>query len=290
VPFLLGEGLGGGIERVALNLVNHFDYARYNIVLVMFSKKIEISDIWPPDIKVINLLYMRRRQFLKLVLSLRRIIEREQPGFLLSFGFYANVISVFSAMFLKAKPKIILSSHCFHRQEWAYEKWLKHFFSMMMHYSYRHCDQIIAVAQKIKMALSQDFKVPPEKIKVIYNPLGIAEIDKLKQEEAAHPFFKKDRSSFVIIAVGRLAQRKRFDILLRALSLVASKVDVYLLIAGEGELLTDLQLLASNLGLKNRVDFIGVKKNPYCWIAKSDLLVLSSECEGFPMVIPEAMA
>ncbi len=69
-----------------------------------------------------------------------------------------------------------------------------------------------------------------------------------------------------------------------------NKKNVYLIILGEGILRKELEILASKLNINKCVDFVGFKFNPYAWIAKADIFVLSSDFEGLPNVVIEAMA
>jgi glycosyltransferase involved in cell wall biosynthesis len=91
--------------------------------------------------------------------------------------------------------------------------------------------------------------------------------------------------------VGRLVPEKRFDRLLRAFATVChERGDAVLIIIGEGNLRAELEKLTQNLGIANRVDFVGFKTNPFAWMSKADLFVLSSDVEGLPMALLEAMA
>jgi glycosyltransferase involved in cell wall biosynthesis len=93
-----------------------------------------------------------------------------------------------------------------------------------------------------------------------------------------------------MVAVGRLIRRKRFDNLI--LSLKHLPADVRLVIVGEGELEGPLRQLASREGLSERVSLVGRvgEERKFAYLAASDLYVLSSEHEGFGIVLQEAMA
>jgi len=63
-----------------------------------------------------------------------------------------------------------------------------------------------------------------------------------------------------------------------------------LIVIGEGELRPVLCELARKLNIHESVEFVGFKENPYAWISKADIFVLSSDYEGFPNVLLESMA
>ena len=72
--------------------------------------------------------------------------------------------------------------------------------------------------------------------------------------------------------------------------LVDECADAYLIIAGEGSLKSQLLALMRELNLEKCVDFIGLRKDIFTWISQADVFVLTSDYEGLPMVIIEAMA
>ena len=91
--------------------------------------------------------------------------------------------------------------------------------------------------------------------------------------------------------MGRLTRPKGQWHLIRALSYVKKEIeDVKLLILGQGELKGYLKELVDKLDLRNNVEFLGYQRNPFKYIASSDLFVFSSLYEGFGNVLVEAMA
>ncbi len=93
-----------------------------------------------------------------------------------------------------------------------------------------------------------------------------------------------------IVTAGRLVPQKRIDLLLKAYTAVAGRVDANLIIAGDGPLRKDLETLRDDLGLGSRALFTGTLRNPWAILKDAKIFVLSSEFEGFPMVLLEAMA
>jgi glycosyltransferase involved in cell wall biosynthesis len=102
----------------------------------------------------------------------------------------------------------------------------------------------------------------------------------------------KKGSAVKLIAVGRLAYEKGFDLLLRALKKVSNRgvAGWELNILGNGSLREELEKLNTKLELENQVHFLGHVPNPYPYMARSDLFVHASRWEGFGMVIVEALA
>ena len=92
-----------------------------------------------------------------------------------------------------------------------------------------------------------------------------------------------------LVAAGRMVRQKRFDILLEAFAQSADKSST-LTIVGDGPLRNSLKRLAGSLGIADRVDMPGFADDLIPWLRKSDLFVLSSDYEGLPAVVIEALA
>jgi GalNAc-alpha-(1->4)-GalNAc-alpha-(1->3)-diNAcBac-PP-undecaprenol alpha-1,4-N-acetyl-D-galactosaminyltransferase len=98
----------------------------------------------------------------------------------------------------------------------------------------------------------------------------------------------KPRKSLVTVA--RLTRQKRLDLLLSAFSLIPNTDECSLTIVGDGPLKGTLENLARELGISHRVSFTGLVTNPSSFLHGADLFVLTSEFEGFPNALLEAMA
>jgi len=94
----------------------------------------------------------------------------------------------------------------------------------------------------------------------------------------------------LLIAVGRLMPQKRFDRLLRAMSIIRQKnQEAELWILGQGDMKPELERLCKELQLQDSVRFLGFVPNPYPYVKAADIFVLSSDTEGYPLVVAEAM-
>jgi glycosyltransferase involved in cell wall biosynthesis len=116
---------------------------------------------------------------------------------------------------------------------------------------------------------------------VIHNPVNAAEVRALADCEPA------GLEGSYIVHVGRFNRQKRHDRLLRAFAKVRSNVRLVLL--GDGRLETSIRAEVDQLGLTGRVLFLGFRQNPYPLIKGANVLVLSSDVEGLPTVILEAI-
>lgn len=149
-------------------------------------------------------------------------------------------------------------------------------------------DGIIVNAASIRDHLLQSSFMRPEKIRVIYNGVNTAEIDALA--EASVPI--KLNQPFLITAMGKLTNRKAFDIVLRGFAEFVNQSKINnagLIIIGAGEKSGALQKLAEDAGVTNYVHFTGFIENPYPYLKVSQVFISASKNEGLANALLEAM-
>ena len=148
-------------------------------------------------------------------------------------------------------------------------------------------DGIIVNAERIKEVLLQSEFMKTDKIRVIYNGL---DLDDLKQSLSGGS--EQKSSSFIVSSMGRIIKRKGFDYLIKGfnhfLNITEAK-DAELLIIGEGDNLPSLITLLKSLKISSKVSFSGFLKDPYPYLAMSNVFVLISKNEGISNALLEAM-
>src|SRR5690606_19599393 len=92
-----------------------------------------------------------------------------------------------------------------------------------------------------------------------------------------------------IVFIGRLSKQKRVDLLLKAFSIIKN-TNSHLYIIGKGELREQLENIAIEEGIKDKITFLGERDNPFSLLAQANCLALTSAYEGFPNVVLEAHA
>ena len=132
-------------------------------------------------------------------------------------------------------------------------------------------------------------ELPRERITTVYNGVDLRRLDELAASPVADPWFESDAPA-VLMAVGRLAPQKDFRNLLEAFARVRSRRGVRLVILGEGPERARLESLAADLGIAADVKMPGAVLNPFAYMARASLFVLSSAWEGFGNVLVEALA
>lgn len=161
---------------------------------------------------------------------------------------------------------------------WGLSYWLK---KKKIYRLYQNRN-LISVSFAVLEDIQKSFNINPKKKRVIYNPFDFSEIRKLAKEPCEFTGKK------YLIHVGRLEKNKRQDRLIRAYA--KSGIQAPLLILGDGrkDFFYKLQDLANQLKVRDRVLFKKFDHNPYRYIYRAQLLILSSDSEGFGNVLVEA--
>ncbi len=281
---------GGGAERVATLLLQHIDRKKFEPSLVMYKKSGVYMDELPPCLRVVDL-GLRKRTLLglpKIIWRLARVIRRERPDVVLSFLTYCNLITIAATRLSGVKTAVVVSERNNLTMELKAEPLRYSLLQKLgVRVLYSLADVILANSRGITEDLVENFGVSTQKVEVIYNPVNIERISHLAREPVDHPWF--DDELPVVIAMGRLEPQKGYPYLLRAIARVKNIRPCRLMILGEGKKRGELEYLAQELGIKQNVAFLGFQKNPFKYLARADLFVLSSLWEGFPNVILEAM-
>lgn len=149
-------------------------------------------------------------------------------------------------------------------------------------------DRVISVSSEMSRHLAQ--QVNSQKIVIIPNGVDPAIVHSELSVAEARDRLGVPRDCHVLGAAGRLEHIKRLDIFLEAAKLLsAERRDTWYVIAGEGKEEARLRALTQSLGLGDRVMFLGHRDDIYDVLRALDILVLSSDHEGLPMVLLEAL-
>jgi glycosyltransferase involved in cell wall biosynthesis len=154
---------------------------------------------------------------------------------------------------------------------------------------FRYADAAICISKGVAEDFIKTTGMPPQKTHVVYNPIVYPGLEQEARQSISHPWFATGNKP-VILAVGRLVVAKDYPTLLNAFSLLNRKRQANLLILGEGRERLRLEALVRQLGLTENVQMPGFVKNPYAYMARARLLVLSSRWEGFGNVLVETLA
>lgn len=278
---------GGGAERVLLNIANKLGEKGYNVSLVLAKAEGPFLNQVSPRVSIVDL---HSTRVLYSIIPLIRYLKKNRPKILLSALNYVNIIAILATILSKNNNKVIISEHSTLGQEKEhYINLRQKIIPILMKIFYPFADLVIAVSQGVADDLIKETRLSRSKIKVIYNPIVTEELLIKRDASFSHPWFSPNNPP-VILSIGRLTEAKDFPTLFRAFAKVHKKIEVRLIILGEGELREDLESLVHQLNIEKDVSLPGFVDNPYVYLKRASLFVLSSKWEGLPTVLVEAMA
>lgn len=274
----------GGAERVASTLANYWCRQGYVITLVLLDA-VAKSNFYKvhPRVNVINLDVLGdsasygkalRNNFARIA-KIRKTIQTYKPDIILSLVVETNILTILSTLGLNVP--VLVADHADPNLTPESEIWRK-----MRNICYPLSNKVILLDKYFSQFYT---KLIQKKCVVIPNPINLC-----KKEIKSH-VFSSETDELKVISVGRFVKEKRFDRLLKAFSIVvAAYPDVKLTLVGDGAYRTKLENIRDELGLQYSVNITGFVTNPEAYLTASDIFVLSSDSEGFPMVLCEAMA
>ena len=289
---IIQQNLGaGGAEKVLINILNNIDYEKYKVTLFLIYK----SGVYLDSInKNVDLIYMydpnkfKSRILQSIYYRTLMIIYNNFPK-LIYKNFIGKNFDVEIA-FLEGESTKFLSNSINKDSKkiaWIHTDMNNHTkeeLNIEKEY-YKKVDKIICVSNDSKRSFDEIYCEFSEKSLVIYNLIDINDIVCKSNYKIENNYCKP-----VLLAIGRLINLKRFDLLIKAHKLLIDEgVENILLILGEGNKREELQDLIDYLNLNDSVKLLGFKRNPYPYIKECDIFVISSDYEGFSLVTAEAM-
>lgn len=276
---------GGGAERVVCTLLNNL-VEKYECHLILMENK--ISYVLDKRINIISLNEKSNQngiiKLLRLPIisyKLSKVIKNYNFSQIVSFLYRANYVNILTKYL--SNHKCIISERIAASSMYEDNSFSSRISKLLIKNLYNKANKIISVSKAIENDLIENFGVTIDQ-KVIYNPYDIEKIEQLSSEKVSYEI-NRDKS---IITVGTLGKRKNHSLLINAFSKIEDK-EYKLYILGKGEEEPNLKNLVNKLRLNERVIFLGFDNNPYKYLSKCGLFVLSSNSEGFPNVLAEAM-
>jgi glycosyltransferase involved in cell wall biosynthesis len=284
VCFLLQDLAGGGAERVMLVLASELARAGRRVELLLIRATGPYLAEVPAALGPVLLGPRRTRDTLP---ALVRYLQRRRPAWLVSSLSHVNLLAIAARRVARSETRVLVTEHNRvrgnpHLAGGQAARWL-------MPCVYRFADRIVAVSEGVADDLACAARLRRRRIEVVYNPIVGPRIAALGAESSPHPWLD-DRGAPVIIGIGRLERQKDFATLLHAFALVRAELPARLVILGEGQERHALMQKARELGIDSDCTLPGFVTNPYCWLARASLFVLSSTWEGLPTALVEALA
>ena len=270
---------GGGVEKNLIIVSNFLSKYIKNILLISFDKK--FKNRFSKNIKFIcpnkkkgN--YTKYQKYFYCIFLLIKLIIKERK--ITIFAFQANIYCIIIAKIFS--KKIIVRSNS------SPDGWSKNIFkNLIFKFFFKYSDFIIVNSKNFKKKIDKLFNV---KSVFIYNPLNKNEIiKKSKIKLNKLPYAKND--GLKIINVARFTDQKNHLLLLNSLNDIKYKLKFKLLLIGYGQNEKVIRNFIKSARLEKRVTIKNFKNNPYNYMRAADLFILTSDFEGLPNVLLEAM-
>ena len=269
----------GGVEKNFFLISNYLSkkYDKLSVISLSYKKKYKLNkkiDFIGPK-SIIFEKYSRRIKFLiSLIYLIKQIIINENT---IVLCFQANMYCVFICRLLGAK--VILRSNS------SPEGWSKNILKVKLYkLGFKLADGIIVNSKNFKKQLKKKFNVNS---KCIYNPLNKKDIIKMSKKKIKFNFF--DKKSLNIINVARFEDQKDHLTLLKAVNKLKSKIYFKLVLIGNGSKEKSIKNYIKHNNLGRSVKILKNVINPFPYIIKSDLLILTSIYEGLPNILLESI-
>lgn len=287
VCFVIPTLTSGGAERVAVTVLSALD-ARHERVLYLFSGKDGVYfDRVDPAVRVV---IAEHTSWLGRMWELSRFLRGFRPDVVMPFlSYFIAAVAVRVAgvsarvVFNQGTPTTgFLADADF---GWR-RPWRRRVFAIVTRYFYARADAVVATSAGVADDLVANYQVPRSKIRILHNPVDLETIADASREELP----AVGGGQPVVVAAGRLAWVKNYPLLIAAVAELAATTPVQAWILGEGPERQQLESLARERGIAPLVTFLGFQANPWRFMARADVFVLTSAYEGFGNVLIEAMA
>lgn len=277
ITFFIASLQKGGAQRVLLNLANNFCREGYKVTIVTqyrYENEYELgegiervfSEITSEEVsnsRIVNFI----RRFVKL----RKIWKRIKPDVIVSFIGKNNLMSIITSRFLNIPVIVSVRGE-------PHEEYASKYIWKIANFLFKYADGVIFQTEMGKRAFVE--KVQKRAV-VLQNPLN---------EKFIRPLYTGERDN-TIISVGRIDKNKNHRLLIEAFSDIAESYPSYkVIIYGEGESRSELEKLVKEKGLEEKVCLPGVIDDVEQMVERSKIFVLTSNTEGMPNALIEAMA
>ncbi len=278
----------GGAQRVFLQLAREFLARGHRVDLVLSQARGGLLGEIPSGVRLVDL-GAKRWGFglaglgLSSVLRLRAYLRREVPEALMSTLTGANLVAVVARASAGVPTRLVLrEAVSLRNRPGVVWRW-------MMRRAYPKADAVVTLSPAMRREALELLGLSGRRVSCIPNPVDEEALRTLSDVPIEDPRFESGGSIF-ILSVGRLTPQKDCGTLIRAFAGLPGRASVRLVILGEGPERPKLEILVKQLGLQEHVHMPGHEANPWRWMRRARLFVLSSRWEGNPNALLEAIA
>ncbi len=325
IALVFGSFRGGGVGRLMIRAAEELRYRGFAVDLVVGRNAGDLKNAVPEGTRTIELERVSKWKMRKAVLqadpggiaallrpvflsrsppgklrylpALTHYFETTPPDAVLAATAPFNVIALWARRLARLRARVVVSEHNRLRpQESGETRWRYDCPPPMLRHCYAEADAIVTVSQGVGDELAACTGLPRERITTVYNPVTGPDLQTKAKEPVDHPWFAEGEPP-VILGVGVLKPQKDFPTLVKAFARLRQHRTARLMILGQArepgkdvEYVARLQALPEELGVASDVSFPGWLDNPFAFMARANVFVLSSAWEGLANVVIEALA
>ena len=277
----------GGAERVNLELARALSELGHTVEIVLLHRSGSLLHEAELNFMVVDLNVSKNWH---IPFLLRRYIRNRQPDSIIVSMWALTAFSAFARLLLLKHTKMILVEHSILSKQFENQGVFRNaFLRISVMIAYRLADSCVGVSKGVVKDMAILSRMPIESFHTIYNPVPI-----MKKPDTASilnaSLFWGEEDVYRIITVGSLKEAKNYSLLLHSVAILKKRLKVKLVILGEGDLRKSMVSLVVRLDISDQVVMPGFFQDPTPFYYAADVFVLSSNREGLPTVIIEAMA
>lgn len=274
----------GGAERVAVDLVSGLDRQRFEVAVISIWRRIGCELERALDNCKVRVEYLGKGWGFdgRTYHRLHRVLKEYRP----------DIVHTHLQVLRYALPSLLLLKHMssLHTVHNLAEREIEPRARCIQRYALNHGVVPVAVSEEVAHSLKQLYAI--QRCRIIPNGIPTNRFSRprtTRSEWRAKEDFRDDQILFVCVA--RFAAQKNHALLLKAFAQgPASDPNAHLVLVGEGDLQEQLEEQAKNLGLSGKVHFLGLRSDVSDVLNAMDVFVLTSDWEGNPLSVMEAMA
>lgn len=277
IAIVTGSLVTGGAEAMVAELATKLNKEKYEIkvICIYISVKSPIEKMLEKS--GVNVIFLNKTDGVNLntFFKLKKILKEFNP----------DVVHTHLSGAIYSYPWVILSKykmvHTLHTSpEKEFSRMTQKLFKLL--YMFNKA-KLVTVSPENKIKAAKHYSLNSKKIEMVFNPVDIKRFERSVDNE------KQIDLNF--INVGRQDQNKNQEIIIKAFNEITKKYkNTKLFLVGDGEKNNHLKSLSEEFNLENKIIFTGIIENPESYLKKSDIYIQSSNYEGLPLSVLEAMA
>ncbi len=279
---------GGGAERVMALLASGFAARGYNVDLVLVAATGPYLALVDARVRIVEL---GSDSVIRSVGALTRYLRRYRPRAMLSALSHANVVAIIANRLVGGAVRLVVSERLSLAAARRYHRGFKErAIRFLMRQSYCRADRVIVVATAMIDELEAQLGLARDRLECIYNPVVDDALAVAARQSCDHQWIAEAARVPVVLGCGRLSAQKDFGTLIEAFRIVRDRRPVRLIILGEGEDRAMHEKQTRESGVGEDIDLPGFVANPFAFMSRASVFVLSSIYEGMPGALIQAMA